>query len=211
MSANRPRILAVIGASGSGKSLFIKAHLWRSLGPRVLVWDPLAEYGPHVRTVTRSAAELVRLVAGPAWSIAFQPSADAGQAVRQFDLVCRAALAARRCALVVEELAFVTTPARAPAGWRAVCLTGRHAGLTVVGASQRPASIDKDFFSNATAIRCGRLNYSRDLSTMADVLGVPSAELQRLEPLAFVARDMTTGKLDRGRLKVPPKAGKLRA
>lgn len=107
-------------------------------------------------------------------------------------------LAAGNLSLVIEELRFVTTPSRAPLGWAQVCLTGRHRGLKVFGISQRPASIDKDFLGNCTAIRTGRLAYPEDVKAVCKVMGVPSSKVEALRPLEWLEKDMASGKLTAG-------------
>ncbi len=75
--------------------------------------------------------------------------------------------------------------------------------LRIYGASQRPASIDKHFFGNATQIRTGRLNFARDVKVLADVLQVPAMQVQGLQPLDWIARDMANGKISTGKLTPP--------
>jgi len=108
-------------------------------------------------------------------------------------------------ALVAEELNNVTTPGRAPGPWSDCTSRGRHRGLQVFGLSQRPAGVDKDFFSNATMVRTGRLNYASDISVMADVLQVPRADVAGLLPLQWIQRDMKTGQIERGTLEFSAK------
>ncbi|MGH8719649.1 MAG: hypothetical protein ACREV0_12025 [Burkholderiales bacterium] len=59
---------------------------------------------------------------------------------------------------------------------------------------QRPAAIDKHFFGNASVIRTGRLNYA------ADVLDVAGDEIRELPQLAWIERDMRSGKVQRGKI-----------
>ncbi len=153
-------------------------------------WD-FSEYdGDLVPALAGLKAKKFRLV--------FRPSADPAVRAQQFDFVCRAALAAGNLTLVVEELRFVTTPSRAPLGWAQVCLTGRHKGLRVFGLSQRPASIDKDFLGNCTAIRTGRLAYPEDVKAVTKVMGVPPARVESLRPLEWLEKDMATGRISSG-------------
>lgn len=192
--ANKASIMAVLGASGSGKSTYIKRALSRG-HPRLLIWDPMSEYqGELVPTL----AGLIAGLKAKKFRLVFRPSADPAQRGRQFDLICRAALAAGNLTLVVEELRFVTTPSRAPLGWAQVCLTGRHRGLRVFGISQRPASIDKDFLGNCTAIRTGRLAYPEDVKAVCKVMGVPPAKVEALRPLEWLEKDMATGRMASG-------------
>lgn len=196
MSANKAFIVAVLGASGSGKSTYVKRILSRG-HPRLLIWDPLREYeGEGVE----SLAGLLAALKAKKFRLVFRPSADPVQRGKQFDLVCRAALAAGSLTLVVEELRFVTTPQRAPLGWAQVCLTGRHRGLKVFGISQRPASIDKDFLGNCTAIRTGRLAYPEDVKAVCKVMGIPSSKVEALKPLEWLEKDMASGKISSGTL-----------
>lgn len=203
MSKHDACILGFIGASGSGKSQAIKEWLRKHRPARLLIWDRMREYGPHGLVVASltAAYEATRGQKGPLarFAIVYQPP-GAGRTATEaaFSAYCKLALSLPGSALVAEELAFVTTASRAPAGWREVTLTGRHEGLKVLGASQRPASIDKDFFGNCTALRCGRLNYARDVRTMADVLAVQPRDITNLQPLQFIERDMRSGATRRG-------------
>ncbi len=206
MSRHPARIIAVMGASGSGKSAAIKQHLARHRPPRLLIWDPLqeyADYGVPVRSM-HQALDVMATRRGRAkqrFGIVFWPHPRAkGTWPQAFSFFCRLALAAGNCTLVVEELALVTQPHRAPEGWSEACLTGRHRGLEIIAASQRPASVDKDFFSNASKVRTGRLNYAADVRTMAQVLDVTADEIRALQPLEWIERDMQTGAITRGRL-----------
>lgn len=192
--------MAVLGASGSGKSTFVKREISRG-HPRLLIWDPLAEYEGHA---TDKVHELLAGLRLTKFRLVFRPSSDDKIRAVQFDLICRAALAAGRLTFIVEELRFVTTPSRAPVGWARVCLTGRHRGLTVYGLSQRPASIDKDFLGNCTRIRTGRLAYPEDLKAVRKAMGIAGSaahQVDNLQPLEWVEKDMTTGKFSSGRLK----------
>lgn len=72
----------------------------------------------------------------------------------------------------------------------------RIAYKTVIGAIQRPASIDKHFFGNARIVRTGRLNYADDVKNMANVMNVLERDIQDLQPLEFIQRDMTKGLLN---------------
>lgn len=200
MSANQARIMAVLGASGSGKSTFLKREISKPANKsRLLIWDPMKEYGAHGQAVT-TAADLLAGLKGKRFALVFQPSTEPKARVLQFDFLCRAALAAGNLTMVVEELRFVTTPSRAPMGWAQVCLTGRHAGLVVFGASQRPASIDKDFLGNCSKVRTGRLTYPEDVRAVAAAARIPAVQIDVLKPLEWIEKDLSTGKTTRGKL-----------
>lgn len=199
---NAANIVACMGASGSGKSLFIKSELRRLKPSRLMVWDFKREYAA-LGQLAHSMAEVLQAARAPAFKIVFQPSHDTATAKIQFDAFCRIAYAAKRLVFVGEELAFVTSPSYAPPGWSMLTLAGRSEGLIIYGASQRPAAIDKNFFGNASQIRTGRLNFKNDIKVLADVLQVPAQQVQALAPLQFIQRDMNSGKMLSGSVKIP--------
>lgn len=204
--SNEARLIAVIGATGSGKGVYIKTELIKKSDRRLLIWDFMREYGPLVDKTTASIAELVKSLKAKTFKVAFTPSHDDKLRAAQFDLFCRAAYAAGKCKMVIEELSFVTKPTSAPAGWRKVSCTGRHVGLEIIGVSQRPAQVDKDFFGNCSEIHCGFLNYLADIKTMANVLGVANSDISGLEPLQYIHKHVRTKKIYTGIVKIPGKS-----
>jgi hypothetical protein len=169
-------IRAIMGASGTGKSYYTKAELAKA--KRALVWDMEDEY-ESLQSINLSELPALLSKRG-SFKFRFVPSADKSVRERQFDLFCRIALACGNLSLFVEELRFVTEPSRAPAGWAGITLRGRKRGIKIIGTSQRPASIDKDFLSNATVIRCGALGYPADRAAVSAVIGCDPAEIAAL-------------------------------
>lgn len=172
-------IRCALGAPGTGKSHYTKAEIAKA--KRCLVWDLEDEYeGIEAVTVQGLARRLHQAGAG-AFKVRVIPDTDAGKRQVEFDLVCRAIMAIGKMTFVAEELRFVTQPSKAPAGWAAITLRGRKRGVKVIGTSQRPASIDKDFLGSATLIRCGALSYPEDRKAVAAVMGIDAEEIEKLE------------------------------
>lgn len=172
-------IRAVMGAPGTGKSHYVKAEM--KAARRLLVWDLEDEYTDiEAVTVAKLPARLHQAGQG-GFAVRVIPSTDAGQRQTQFDLVCRTAMAIGKLLFIAEELRFVTQPSKAPAGWAGITLRGRKRGVRVIGTSQRPASIDKDFLGSATLIRCGALNYPEDRRAVAAVMGIDAGQIEKLE------------------------------
>jgi hypothetical protein len=201
--ANSAEVIAVIGATGSGKGVYIKNYALKKSDKRLLIWDYMREYGSFVDLTTEKLAPAILSLKGAQFRTAFLPSFDDKTRKDQFDMFCKAAVHAGDVRLVVEELAFVTSASFAPAGWKMVTSVGRHKGLRVIGASQRPAQVDKAFWSNCTEIHCGFLNYEEDQKTMAKVLGVTIADIQGLEPLHYIHKNVRTKEIVFGKVKVP--------
>lgn len=189
------------GATGTGKSTSIKARV-PALGAPCVIFDPKHEYLPALNPPATEAAFLENvngMAPGHApvkWAL-LRPSFDAAIRARQFGRFCAVALAiARRlgrCVIVIDELHLVTDAGRAPASWLELVQTGRAFGCHILAASIRPASIDKDFWTNVTRVRSGRLNFERDCKTVADCLGVDWRELGRLGNLEYFERDLLAG------------------
>jgi len=168
---------AVIGATGVGKSSFIKGEKLRKYD-RLLVWSPLEETDDYQSfcggEVTDRVSEFVQAVKGGVKSVIFVPSGKDSLIKAQFDHFCRVAWLLPGSHVLVEELSGVTMPSYAPPAWKKLSTAGRHKGLTIIGASQRPAHIDKDFLGNCSEIRCYRVNYDADAKVMADSLKIPT-------------------------------------
>lgn len=208
---NKPRIEAYIGASGSGKGVSIN-HRLRELKPaRLLIWDPRDEYEGHAKPYS-SLTDLLKSVRGRSrapFKARFVPGSGAnlGDA---FGLLCDVAFTAGEMVFLAEELSDTTTASHAPAAWRRVITQGRHKGLHVIGAAQRPALIDKTFLGNATYIRCFTLRYRDDRLAMSRALDVPEAEVSALQTvedelkgkteIQYIERDFRSGVCQRGRI-----------
>jgi hypothetical protein len=179
-TANDAKIIAVIGASGVGKSSYIKADLLKPAmrnSAGLLIWSPLEKtdnYAGFCRGVVVSKiSDLVAQVKAGRRAVVYMPQGDDKAVKKQFDLFCRIAWELVGWTILVEELSRVTMPSWSPPAWRNLSTAGRHQGLTLIGVSQRPAQIDKDFLGNCTEIRCYRVNYDNDAKVMADALGLP--------------------------------------
>lgn len=169
MRLERADIRLFFAASGCGKSYRMARALKGQR--RVLIWDVMAEYDGQPISVR---AALVQAVKGKRWKIAYRP--DFRRGIKdEFDFFCRVAYARGDCAVVVEELNQVTTPGYSPPSWRNLTSRGRHRGLHIFAASQRPGSVDKDAIGNATEIHAGRLPYARDRAALEAQLGRESA------------------------------------
>jgi hypothetical protein len=201
--SNSADVIAVIGATGSGKGVYIKNYELKKSEKRLLIWDYMREYGPFTDVQTPKLVAALQTLTAQRFRTAFHPDFEDKVRAKQFDLFCKAAVHAGNLRLVVEELAFVTAPSFAPAGWKMVTSVGRHRGLRVVGASQRPAQVDKAFWSNCTEIHCGFLNYEDDQKVMARTLGVSLSDVQALQPLEYFHKNVRTKEIRQGRVKVP--------
>lgn len=199
-------IFAAIGATGAGKTEWIRQQLRREKPRRLLVWDPkpqsdYAEFGDSVDWEGRRELTAGILAAGArgAYRGILRPGLKRSTYADRFSWLCNVAYAWGNCTIVAEELAHTTRAGWSPDGWLAVVTLGRSSGLVVYGASQSPALMDKTFLSAATLIHCGRLGSKNDRSTMANALDCNQDELRDLAPLDWIER-ADTGETRRGKL-----------
>lgn len=178
-NSNKPSLRAYIGATGSGKGVSVREHIKREKPARLVVWDPLREYGQFGHFVT-TIPDLCKALASQKFAVCFWPGAEVENFAAKFDLFCRAVFSAGNCTVHIEELADVTTPSHAPPAWRRITKQGRHQGLRVIAATQRPSDCDKAFLSGVTYIRVFMLRWPRDKKVMAECMDEPLAEVSSL-------------------------------
>lgn len=189
---NQPAIEAYIGASGSGKGVSINARV-RELQPaRLLIWDPRNEYDKLARPMSSLRDLVAEVSSSKTFRLRYVPGASIKLA-DAFGLVCKLAFTAGDLVFVAEELSDVTTASFAPPAWRQITTQGRHKGLHVLGAAQRPTLIDKTFLANCTRVRVFQLGYDADIQAMAKEVRAP-ADLVA----ALVTRDKPAGADIRG-------------
>lgn len=173
-------ITAVIGSTGTGKTHWMLAELTRRKPPRLFIWDPEGEFAAH-GACTGQARELVQLSAGDRFAIVFNPPFDRELGERAFSLFCKVAFERGCCTVLIDELADVVRAGSAPEGWTQLVRRGRKREVSILAASQRPASIDKTFWSLASRVRCTRLAYLEDQRAMAAALGAELGQVQALQ------------------------------
>lgn len=188
----RDSVTFVAGARGSGKSSWLKQYA-RGFG-RVIVWDPMREYGSALGVDTvRRPLDLVAL-RHTAPVLVFAPELVS---VEAFDFFSQVAWSRAAGLVVADELATVTHAGKASGWWGRLIREGRHKGIEVAGAAQRPAEIDKTIIGNATRLIVFRLGRLKDRALMAEELDIDRAEIDTLEPLEFLDADRLTRKITR--------------
>lgn len=159
---------------------------------RLIVWDSHLEWSGRGCTAIETIPELVAAcrtrepahlaytgITAPYWP----PGRSAGK-VDPFDGFCRVALAWGKlapCTVVVEELAEVTSPNKAPPGWGELIRWARKLGLSVYAITQRPAETDKTILGNAHRIVCHAMGRAEDEIYMARQLRVEQKDVASLK------------------------------
>lgn len=208
-SSNSAKIWAVIGASGTGKGLWIKQQLAQLQPARLVCWDFKNEYGDYARpveTLEGIRRAMIKAGAGPL-RVRYLPRGAGEKAVRkEFEALCELVYAFGHCVFIAEELSNVTTPGWAPAAWRKMTTSGRHEAVHIIGATQNPALVDKTFLGNCTLVHVCALREYPHRMYVARSIDAPLQSVTDLQQFEWIERDYDTGELRSGRVQVPGQA-----
>lgn len=203
MQTNDGRLIVVAGSSRSGKTVWTVRAVKKSA--RLLVWDIEDQWSrlPGFRRIT-SRADLLKICTSHAGPI--RAAYVAGGDVRaEFDFFAGCAQYWRRyhgaADIVAEELADVTTPAKAPGNWGILLRRGLKRGGDIYCISQRWAEADKTAVGNASEFILFRMSSGDDIAYMSRKTRVPAEDLAGLKPLEFVRFDAATGEKSKGKLR----------
>lgn len=195
MEIKRADVRLYIGATGSGKGASMRQHLKADKPARLVGFDPMHEWGDVARPVS-TVAEVIRAMKAPRFAVVWQPDDDTDTDSKafkaDFQLLCKAAFLAGDLTFLAEEVETFTRPSWAPPAWRNLTKRGRHQGVRIVAAMQRPADADKAVLSSATYVRCFALREHEDRQRMAKSLSVELAQIERLRTLNFGNRTEIT-------------------
>lgn len=187
-------VVFAVGARGSGKSSWLKQYA-RGFG-RVLVWDPKREYAaalgiPEIRRPTDLVARLKepRLVFAPDFVT-----------LDLFEFVCECAWHRGNTLFLAEELADVSNAGKARGWWGRLIREGRHEGICIAAAAQRPTEVDTTIRGNATRLVVFSMFHNADRKLMAAELDLDQSEIDRLNVLEFIDSDRRARKISRSRL-----------
>lgn len=201
MQTNDGRIVIISGKSRSGKTVYV-ARRTKS-DRRIFAWDPEDQWSKergYQRVTTR--AELARMAdKSGQMKIAYVASAGLKE---EFEFFCKCAFHWGRFhgggVVIAEELADVTTTAKAPDGWGILIRRGLKRGITMYCISQRWAEADKTAFGNASEYVCFMSASADDVAYLCRKTRIPGEELDGLLPLQYIRFE--PGKpLERGKIK----------
>lgn len=196
------RLIVIGGASRSGKSAYVRRQV--QTDRRVIAWDPEDQWSQErgFRRVTRRE-ELIDACQTPGHGrFAFVAGGDLKSA---FDFWAGVVMYWGRylggCTVIAEELADVSTPAKAPFHWGILLRRGLKRDITIYAISQRWAEADKTAIGNASEFVLFRQSSARDVQYLARMTRVPADQLEGLKPLEFVRYDAASFELSKGKLR----------
>lgn len=175
MQTKDGRLYVIGGASRSGKTAWVVQHIKNHR--RIVAYDPDDQWSrlPGWRRVTRLADLRAALLTRGAFRVAFVPAGKIGEA---FDALCVLAFALAQeetygpFAFIAEELADVTTPAKAPEAWGKLTRRCLKRGVTIYAISQRWSEADKTAFGNASLYVIFRQSSGDDVRYFSKKTGI---------------------------------------
>lgn len=199
---NKSLVWAVMGTTGSGKGTFIKKKLQLEKPKRLIILDPMKEY-QQFAPLTDSTKDVYQASKKSSFKIALWVDLKKPEKIKeQFKFISDLAYDLGNVWYVIDELSIFTSATYAAPEWQNCSFRGRHRGMTIIGASQRPTSIDKDFLSMASFIVSSRITYEPDQKKVAASLGVSKAELMSLADRHYIQRNTSTGEIKRFDIKI---------
>ncbi len=201
MKTQDGRLYVIAGASRSGKTAWTVRQV--KAARRVFAWDPEAQWCelPGWRKVTTRAGLLAAAQSPGPQRVAYVAG---GALAAEFDFWAGCVMYAGRYVApleaVAEELADVTTPAKAPGNWGILIRRGLKRGITLRCISQRWSEADKTAVGNASDFVIFRQSSGDDVRYLSRKTRVQEGEINDLAPLQFVHMDALTGEISRGKV-----------
>lgn len=199
------RLIVVTGKTRSGKTAWTEQQT-REV-KRLLVWDAMAQWGDQFNCkIITQWTELLKYCKADA--------PDARLAVQckvnkeNFEIFCALAmifLKLRVSTIVVEEIADVSSPAKASQNWGELLRKGLRYEPTIYALTQRPQESDKTMLTMASLAHCHHIAFLPDQTYIANnLLGVDVEKVAALKPLEYIEKDYLTGQIATGKVSFGP-------
>jgi len=197
MTGHNPHRLAIVGASGSGKTTYLTRFLARAPASCRFVYDPEGELAQRLGQFSHTDAGALARATASAWCI-FDPSAMfPGNNAAGFDYFAKFAFHASsvipgRKLWVCDEVQKFCPPSRPlPHGAALIFDTGRRWGLDVAVISQAPQRAHGDARNQFTELVCFNLIDPKAREWALD-FGL-STDPINLRPGQYIARNLKSG------------------
>lgn len=193
-------IITIFGMRGSGKSTLGKNIAFQY--PRLVVIDRLREWQDSDTVAGRDLITdnfreaidfLVNKLGQKEWRLIFQFDVEQGNESQNDTLDAilrtlykRGSISGENVCLLIEEVHFFAST-HSITQWISECIfTGRHANLSIIASSQRPATVAKALVSQSAHVFIGQLYEKRDIDYFYDTIGEAAEKIPSLEKFSFL-------------------------
>lgn len=192
------RCLALYGCRGSGKSTRAKQLLREH--PRVIAFDPMAEYAEHgfkeVATI-KGVKDALKSQWQRDFKISYVPNGDMMSRLHYLaELIWHVQKPygdgqdARKVLLVIEEANMGYPNQKMPPqffGAQKLVLQGRHRGIGIMAITQRPALVSADLRGNVDEVYVFQQSQQLDINAITGVIGKErEAAIRALKPHEYL-------------------------
>lgn len=187
------KLVVIGGRSRSGKTAYTVQAVKNA--KRLAVWDPEDQWSQlrGFKRVTTRTALVAEILKPGAFKIAFVAGGDLKA---EFDYWAHTIFHAGRYIApldcIAEELADVTSPAKAPGNWGILLRRGLKRGINIYAISQRWAEADKTAVGNASEFVLFAQSSQDDVRYLARKTRVPERLINELVPLEYITFNPST-------------------
>lgn len=176
------RVIGIFGKRGSGKSVWLSEFIWTQ--PRVLVYDVNADFNdlPEKPDIVSLALAVRDEDSFHYRYVPTEPEKD----IEQFSRMCFL----RGDVCVIFDEVHLTAPLHSINPKMAELFRrGRHRGIKIAFATQRPAAVNKMLTSQMNQVIMFKMVDNRDLLAAQQFLDIDSSVLKRLKPGERIERE----------------------
>lgn len=169
----------IAGNSGSGKTT-LAYGMYLSKSPRVIILDMTGEWEGKTDYYVESVADLIQLIqvigpTRPRWTVAIALDPDelprlVAWLVPVPKVHSSPVIALRGVMLLVDEVDLIAPASTSTRPIRTLYRRGRHAGLSIVSTTQRPANVSREVSAQCRQVVMMQLNEPRDVDYMVRLL-----------------------------------------
>lgn len=170
--------VAIFGMTGSGKSTLTRKV--RGLFSRVVIFDRLQEWSASTPVTDFESFRVAyrALYLEPSFEIVIKPRAGMSTEAlltltdQVLSLIYQVESHTKKGIGIIFEEVWLYAPIHSIPQWfQETMLTGRHYGISIIGNSQRPASVSKTLVSQARHIFVGQFYEARDRKYFEECFG----------------------------------------
>ena len=175
-------IVLIVGKKGYGKTTLARAIAQRQ--SRVMVFDPMADFGAGIVGSGTDIAQWMRAKSRRQYTAICRPTSDDDAEMFWATVGDRSV---RDCTVIIDEIDRVCTPSWTHPVVHDLIHYGRHRSISIVGTCRRPSNTSRDLSANADSIVAFRVDEPRDVDYLRRWMDV--AGIETLEPLEYIQRE----------------------
>lgn len=183
--------IAVIGQSGSGKTVFIEKMIYPYLD-NVVFWD--FKWESKVKgTICHNVNEVQRAWQYKKTKILYRPT---DSSMEDFEAICETVFIKGNIVFINDEVSSMCTSSYIPKWYGNIQRMGRSRGVGCWSLTQRPMFVPSTIFSEAKHMIIFRLNLEGDRDKLAGIVGKDIMQANELKDYNYYTYSQSIGHLE---------------